>query len=98
MLGGLGALHRDLGLPRPRAPPGRLIQAFTSMPCRREYDATDPVRALRYRDDATCADAWYLAMTSRVTCPLVATDSRMSAAAAAHVIEIIGPGGPTQPR
>lgn len=74
----------------PEGAAGRLIDAFTSTPCRREYDATDPVRALRYRDNATYADAWYLAMASRVTCPVVTTDSGMATAAAAHGIEAIG--------
>jgi predicted nucleic acid-binding protein len=72
---------------------GRLIDAFTSTPCRREYDATDPLRALRYRDNATYADAWYLAMASRLTCPVLTTDAGMSTAAAAHGIEAIGFGG-----
>ncbi|MGF1647143.1 MAG: type II toxin-antitoxin system VapC family toxin [Kineosporiaceae bacterium] len=69
----------------------RLIRAFTSTPCRREYDATDPVRALRFRDNATYADAWYLAMASRLACPVVTTDSGMSAAADAHGVEVVGP-------
>jgi predicted nucleic acid-binding protein len=77
----------------PEGAAGRLIDAFTSTPCRREYDATDPVRALRYRDNATYADAWYLAMASRLTCPVVTIDSGMSTAAAAHGVEVIGSPG-----
>jgi predicted nucleic acid-binding protein len=75
----------------PEGAAARLVGAFVSVPCRREYDATDPVRALRFRDNATYADAWYLAMASRLSCAVVTLDTGMAAAASLHDIDVIGP-------
>lgn len=82
------AERRDL---LPEGAATRLIRAFVATPCHREFDRTDPVRALRFRDNATYADAWYLAMASRLSCPVVTIDSGMVAAASAHDIDVIGP-------
>lgn len=74
----------------PRGAAEQLIRAFQHTPCRREHDERDPVSALRFRDNATYADAWYLAMAGRLSCPVLTTDSGMAAAATMHGLEVVG--------
>lgn len=62
-------------------PPGAakaLVREFSLMPFRRERVAEDQVRAFDVLDNATYADALYIALAVRLQCRLLTRDSGMA--------------------
>lgn len=77
-------------------PAGRaaeLVRAFSTLPIDRPRHPQDPVEALAFLDNTTYANAWYLAMATRLGSPVMTLDGDMADAAAIHGISVTGPAG-----
>lgn len=66
-----------------------LIEAFSRNPVERIFQPIDAVYAVELLDNATFADAWYIALAKRLSCPLMTTDAGMKTAARMHHIRVI---------
>lgn len=69
---------------------GVAIDHFTRLPIERVYHADDARNALAFLDNATYADAWYLALAERLACPILTSDKGMAATARIHDIAVVG--------
>lgn len=58
-----------------------LIEAFSGMPIRRPRVNDDQVRALDLMDNSTYADALYIGLALRLSCPLMTSDHGMAESA-----------------
>jgi predicted nucleic acid-binding protein len=75
-------------------PAGRtadLVAAFSTVPMERPRHPDDPVRALSFVDNASYADALYLAMAARLGCPLMTLDTGLADAAATYHVPVKAP-------
>lgn len=70
-----------------------LVEAFIAHPVHRVRQPVDAVQALDMIDNATYADAWYIALAKRLGCRLVTTDSGMKKAARIHGVEVLDDQG-----
>lgn len=68
-----------------------LIEQFSRHPVERIGQAQDVVRATGLLDNASYADALYLALAERLNCPLLTSDAGMKAAARAASIAVVDP-------
>jgi predicted nucleic acid-binding protein len=84
----LRAQRREL-LPAGRA--AELVSAFSTMPMERPRHPADPMRAISFLDNASYADALYLAMAARLNCELMTLDKGLAAAAAINDIPVTAP-------
>lgn len=66
-----------------------LIGAFARHPVERVYDASDAQHAAELLDNATFADAWYLALAARLDIPLLTLDEGMRVAANIQGVAIV---------
>ncbi|MGY0501439.1 type II toxin-antitoxin system VapC family toxin [Nocardia sp. FBN12] len=71
-----------------------LITAFSAHPVDRVREPVDAVEAIRILDNATYADAWYIAIAKRREFPLMTLDDGMKEAARIHGVELVGPPNP----
>lgn len=76
----------DLASGRARA----LIAAFSRHPVERVREPADAVDALSIMNNATYADAWYVALAKRCAYPLMTLDDGMKEAARIHGVELVG--------
>ncbi len=61
-----------------------LVAGFVDLPFDRIRDSADAAGAVAVAHNATYADAWYVAMAKRLTCPLLTLDAGMREAARIH--------------
>lgn len=66
-----------------------LIEAFSVHPVERVRQAVDAVHAVDMLDNATYADAWYIALAKRLGCDLMTTDAGLRDAARLHGVNVI---------
>lgn len=67
-----------------------LIAAFSVHPVERVRHSADAVGAAVLMDNATYADAWYIAMAQRLGLGIMTLDGGMKEAARIHGIDVIG--------
>ncbi|MEV0360426.1 type II toxin-antitoxin system VapC family toxin [Nocardia sp. NPDC050697] len=67
-----------------------LIAAFSTHPVERIREPRDSIAALELIDNATYADAWYIALAQRLAYPLMTLDDGMQKAARIHGVEVVG--------
>ncbi|MGH8774713.1 MAG: type II toxin-antitoxin system VapC family toxin [Jiangellaceae bacterium] len=65
------------------------ITAFSRLPLRRLRAPDDAVHALWFTENATYADAWYLALADRLGAAIMTTDTGMIAAARIKKIAVV---------
>ncbi|MFI5714256.1 type II toxin-antitoxin system VapC family toxin [Nocardia sp. NPDC051750] len=70
-----------------------LIAAFSTHPVERIREPGDSVAAVGLIDNATYADAWYIALAQRLAYPLMTLDDGMRKAARIHGVEVMGASG-----
>lgn len=70
-----------------------LIEAFSTHPVERIREPVDSVAAVGMVDNATYADAWYIALAQRLAYPLMTLDDGMQKAARIHGVELVGASG-----
>lgn len=66
-----------------------LIKAFAARPFERLRHAEDPVAAYRFLNNAHFADAIYLAMATRLECPVITSDKGMIKAARINRVDVV---------
>ncbi|MFC4125636.1 type II toxin-antitoxin system VapC family toxin [Nocardia rhizosphaerae] len=67
-----------------------LIAAFSSHPVERVREPEDATEALTVLNNATYADAWYVAMAKRREYALMTLDEGMKEAARIHGVDLVG--------
>ncbi|MFR9751828.1 type II toxin-antitoxin system VapC family toxin [Nocardia sp. 004] len=70
-----------------------LIAAFSNHPVERIREPVDSVAAMGLIDNATYADAWYIALAQRLAYPLMTMDDGMQKTARIHGVEVVGAAG-----
>lgn len=63
---------------------------FTTHPVERIREPIDAQTAVGLIDNATYADAWYIALAQRLGYPLMTLDDGMQKAARIHGVELVG--------
>lgn len=80
---------------RGRLPAGaarELVVAFSGHPVERVRHADDAAGATAFVDNATYAEAWYIALAQRLELGLMTLDGGMRSTAQIHGIDVIGVG------
>lgn len=67
----------------------RLIDRFSRNPVERVHQAIDATEAVDLLNNASYADAWYLALARRLGCSLMTSDAGMKTAASLHGVRVI---------
>lgn len=70
-----------------------LIAVFSTHPVKRVREPVDSVTAVGLIDNATYADAWYIALAQRLGYPLMTLDDGMRKAAQIRGIEVVEAAG-----
>lgn len=65
-----------------------LIEEFSRHPLERIMQPVDAVRAVDLTNNASYADAWYIALAARLGCRLMTIDGGMKEAARIHNVEV----------